>query len=85
MQTEKDIEWPGIDVKELVKRLRLYNEWRRGAETKQPDPETIGIDIDEAANMLEEMSRAIEKALNANLHLADGDDCTLFDLVRIAK
>jgi hypothetical protein len=66
-------------------RLRRFNEWRRGAELEQPEPAQIGADIDEAAAMLESMSRAIVDALENNLHLADGDECTLIDLVRLAR
>ena len=77
--------WPGVRVDPLVRRLRRFNEWRRGAEFEQPEPAQIGADIDEAAEMLEAMSRAIVDALETNLHLADGDECTLIDLVRLAR
>lgn len=77
--------WPGVRVDPLVTRLRQYNEWRRGAEFEQPEPAQIGADIDEAAEMLEAMSRAIVDVLENNRHLADGDDCTLIDLVRMAR
>lgn len=77
--------WPGVHVDPLVMRLRRFNEWRRGAEFEQPAPAEIGADIDEAADLLEAMSHAIVAALEANLHLADGDVCSLIDLVRIAR
>jgi len=73
--------WPGVvRVGQIVGRLRRYNEWRRGAEVEQPEPAQLGQDIDEAAKMLELMARAIVDTLENNLHLADGDNCTLIDL-----
>ena len=77
--------WPGVQVGPLVQRLRRYNEWRRGAECPQPEPAEIGVDLDAAADLLEKMAQAIVDALEANLHLADGDNCTLIDLVRVAR
>lgn len=77
--------WPGVQVGHLVMRLRRYNEWRRGAEFAQPHPKEVGADIEEAANRLEAMAGAIVAALDHNLHLADGDNCTLIDLVRVAR
>lgn len=77
--------WPGVRVDLLVMRLRRYNEWRRGAEFEQPEPSQIGADIDEAATMLEAMSRAIINTLENNLHLADGNECSLIDLVQLAR
>lgn len=77
--------WPGVRVDPLVMRLRRYNEWRRGAEFEQPCPVQIGADIDAAADMLETMAAAIVETLENNLHLADGDNCTLIDLVRLAR
>jgi len=76
--------WPTLDIAPLVKRLRRYNEWRRGADFAQPSPSEIGTDIDAAADLLEKMAQAIIDTLDNNLHLADGDDCTLIDLVRLA-
>lgn len=77
--------WPGVRVDPLVMRLRRYNEWRRGADFEQPEPARIGADIDAAADMLEAMAAAIVAALENNLYLADGDNCTLIDLVRLAR
>lgn len=74
-----------VDVALLIMRLRRYNEWRRGAEFEQPKPAQIGADIDAAAEMLEIMARAIISTLENNLYLADGDDCTLIDLVRLVR
>jgi len=75
--------WSGLRVAHLVERLRRYNEWRRGAEFEPPKPAQIGMTIDEAAEMLEAMARAIVDTLENNLHLADGDNCTLINLVRV--
>jgi hypothetical protein len=77
--------WPGVQVGALVQRLRRLNQWRRGAECPQPDPAEVGADIDAAADLLEKMAQAIVGALENNLHLADGDNCTLIDLVRVAR
>ena len=77
---------PGLQVEQLVQRLQRYNEWRRGSETiEQPHPRQIGEDIDEAVSLLLAMSSAIEATLDKNLHLADGEDCTLVDIVRLAR
>lgn len=36
----------------LIKRLAYANAWRRGADTKMPDPKQLGIDIDEAIEII---------------------------------
>jgi len=77
--------WLGVRVDQLAARLRRYNEWRRGAEFEHPEPAQIGADIDEAVALLESMAGAIVATLENNLHLADGDDCTLIDLVRVVR
>ena len=74
--------WPGLQVEPLVQRLRRYNEWRRGADTEQPQPREIGEDIDEAVRLLVAMSSAIEATLDKNMH---GNDCTLADIARVAR
>lgn len=33
-------------MKYIIERMKLYNEWRRGAETLQPSPMQIGEDLD---------------------------------------
>ena len=43
------------DIDALVKRLRAYNEWRRGGDGPHPDPTQLGIDIDAAIDLLESM------------------------------
>jgi len=67
----------------LVRRLRYYNNWRRGEDTAQPSPAEIGADIDDAIYAISLMSDAIQKTIAENRHLADGDDCTLRHLVRL--
>ena len=45
---------------ETIEYLRRYNEWRRGAETEQPDPKELGEQIDAAIaglTMLEETAK----------------------------
>jgi len=43
-------------IQETIKKLRLYNKWRRGdEELPQPDPREIGIWIDEICNYAEEV------------------------------
>lgn len=37
---------------EVVEGLKLYNEWRRGADIEMLDPKKIGIIIDAAIEML---------------------------------
>jgi hypothetical protein len=41
------------DTKDLIDRLRYYNDWRRGADTEMPEPKQIGQDIDDAISLLE--------------------------------
>jgi hypothetical protein len=36
----------GGRVQALVRRLEQYNDWRRGGEGEQPEPQLIGDDID---------------------------------------
>ena len=40
------------DVESLIIRLRRYNDWRRGADLEQPDPNKVGKDIDMAIKLL---------------------------------
>jgi len=43
-------------IHETIKKLRLYNKWRRGdEELPQPDPREIGLWIDEICNYAEEV------------------------------
>ena len=77
--------WPGVQVGPLVQRLRQLSQLRRGAFCPQLAPAEIGASIDAAADLLEKMSQAMVGALENNLHLADGDNCTLIDLVRVAR
>ena len=43
---------PDRPVKEIIDGLKRYNEWRRGADHKQPNPSDIGKDIDDAINVM---------------------------------
>jgi hypothetical protein len=72
-------------VERCVISLRRYNEWRRGADFEQPEPKEIGTDIDFAADIIERMRKAIKATIDENMHLADGDDCTLKHLVELEK
>jgi hypothetical protein len=35
-----------MTIDEAIELLELYNEWRRGAETPQPNPADVGIAIE---------------------------------------
>lgn len=48
--------------KEAIEVLRHHNEWRRGADIQQLNPETIGKAIDYAIKYLENESKIIEKS-----------------------
>lgn len=90
VQTKNDMEedtvWDGVQVEQLVLRLHQYNKWRRGDDSiEQPHPKQIGEDIDLSIELLEKMSDAIISTLNNNLHLADGDNCTLIELKKLAE
>ena len=39
---------------ELIDNLRYFNKWRRGEHDDQPEPEDIGIWLDDACEKLEE-------------------------------
>ena len=39
---------------EVIDYLQVYQDWRRGADTEQPDPTTLGYVIDEAIKILKE-------------------------------
>ena len=46
------------DLKELIERLKAFNEWRRnGTEIESPRPKQLGEDIDKAIELLEKLSR----------------------------
>lgn len=60
--------------------------------TKQPDALRLADSIENAPHELRrlheanaELLAAITKTVEKNLHLADGDDCTLIDLVRVLE
>ena len=44
-----------MDKKELVKFLRDYNHWRRGAEIPMPSPKELGIALDIAISIIEKI------------------------------
>ena len=44
------------NIHDIIKRLRAYNEWRRGGNGEQPDPAEIGRDIDEVIELLEDLA-----------------------------
>lgn len=46
-----------MKTKEVIDTLTRYNEWRRGADIKQPDPKEIGEAIDYAIKGLTELQR----------------------------
>lgn len=46
-------------MKSTIEYLRKYNEWRRGAETEQPDPNELGKHIDAAIAQLETTEKAV--------------------------
>ena len=39
---------------EVIDYLQVYQDWRRGADTEQPDPTTLGYVIDKAIKLLKE-------------------------------
>ena len=50
-----------MKTEELIKYLRGYNEWRRGADMKQPDPLYLGACIDAACDKLEGLEKDKER------------------------
>ena len=49
------------NLQRLVKRLRRYNDWRRGADFEQPEPDAIGRDIDDTIATIEQHIALISK------------------------
>ena len=47
-------------TEQLITRLRRFNEWRRGGEFEQPEPTTLGRDIDDAIALLEQHIKLID-------------------------
>ena len=45
----------------MIEKLRLYNQWRRGADIPQPDPTEIGELLDTVADRLEVLEREAAK------------------------
>jgi len=58
-----DYEPDGYDTVEkmmgLAYRLRQFNEWRRGDDSEMPCPKQIGIDLDAAIVIIEEVVEAM--------------------------
>lgn len=44
-----------MKTKEIIDILTRYNEWRRGADIEQPNPEEIGRAIDYAIKRMKEL------------------------------
>lgn len=44
-----------MKTKEIINTLTRYNEWRRGADIEQPNPEEIGRAIDHAIKRMIEL------------------------------
>ena len=42
-----------MTLQEVIDYLKYYNNWRRGAEVKMPNPEKIGLSLDYAIKYLE--------------------------------
>lgn len=78
-----------------IARVVEYNRWRRGDETiEQPAPKEIGLALDQICYLAEnlitqcdslreknhQLRIAIRKTIEENLHLADGETCTLKEL-----
>ncbi len=57
------------DIPALIERLRYFNDWRRGADGEQPNPEQIGRDIDAAVAILSRQASAPDP-LSQNLWVA---------------
>lgn len=69
---------------ETIKTLRNFNRWRRGDDgITQPSPTDIGNAIDAACDRIEELETNIYDFIEHNLHLADGDNCTLKPMVNL--
>jgi hypothetical protein len=67
-------------MNETIEYLRKYNEWRRGADTEQPDPKELGEQIDAAISALvilererDEAREMVEKFTEQGLTLMDSN------------
>ncbi len=47
-----------MNKNKLIKFLRDYNHWRRGAEIPMPTPKELGIALDAAISIIEEVDEA---------------------------
>jgi hypothetical protein len=44
-----------VDYKELIERMRAFNDWRRGGDFEMPHPRQIGMDIDAMCDAIESL------------------------------
>lgn len=64
---------------ELAIKLKYYNEWRRGKHQEQPNPNKIGVLLDEVCNVLNDLRPLDVDDLNESNEsneLIDCDICT---------
>jgi len=47
-------------MKELIEKLKYYNDWRRGAEVPMPEPADIGQNIEKVIVILEGLGELIK-------------------------
>lgn len=74
-----------IENKKTVLSLREFNRWRRGdSSLPMPDPKKIGDSLESACAAIEKLDAEIlslracvRLTIMENLHLADGENCTL--------
>ena len=68
-----------MNVTEIADKLEYYNEWRRGADTKMPNPKKLGIAIEEAVKVLREVEakNKRDEEVGRNI-LKGGVYCELF-------
>lgn len=49
------------DLQELIERMKLYNDWRRGSDDiEQPEPKQLGLDIDVTIKVLEDRLNQVD-------------------------
>lgn len=64
-----------MTAKQVIKTLRTFNRWRRGADIAQPDPKEIGVAIDIAIAIVDRMQAKGELPDRIKLnHLIDRTD-----------
>lgn len=50
------------EVHPITFRLKVYNAWRRGNNAPQPDPKTVGEDIDSICDVAKRLERERDEA-----------------------